>query len=359
LPWSLSSRCETAYATMSILDVNLPQHPCYAKTSEGFEYLEFSCIARVPQLYTEYVLFFAKGKNNRSPFFSRFIPSSSEYSSKIIIIHHSYYINYTPSFERHYDGADVFVWMEEHPLVPIAACVLYLAAIQFGTLHFQTRDRWNWRWLMAGWNGLLSAFSTIGFLRTFPQLLYNLTTYDLANMICLEPRSTYGSGSTGLWVQLFVLSKFPELLDTFFIVIHKKPLIFLHWYHHVTVLLYCWHSYVTKSGSGIFFVVMNYFVHAIMYGYYGLMTLKCCPKWFKPIFITALQISQMVVGVAVTVVGFYLYHTWSNETRTCSITADNNTAAFVMYGSYLFLFLQFFFARYTPTVTTTKQKKVL
>jgi hypothetical protein len=41
---------------MSILDANLPQHPCYAKTSEGFEYLEFSCIARVPQLYTEYVM---------------------------------------------------------------------------------------------------------------------------------------------------------------------------------------------------------------------------------------------------------------------------------------------------------------
>jgi hypothetical protein len=34
-------------------------------------------------------------------------------------------------------------------------------------------------------------------------------------------------------------------------VIHKKPLIFLHWYHRITVLLYCWHSYVTKSSRGI------------------------------------------------------------------------------------------------------------
>jgi len=37
-------------------------------------------------------------------------------------------------------------------------------------------------------------------------------------------------GATGLWVQLFILSKIPELIDTFFIVQRKRPLIFLHWY---------------------------------------------------------------------------------------------------------------------------------
>ena len=54
-----------------------------------------------------------------------------------------------------------------------------------------------------------------------------------------------------------------ELLDTFFIVIHKKKLIFLHWYHHVSVLLYCWHSYVYKAPLGILFCVMNYGVHSM------------------------------------------------------------------------------------------------
>ena len=83
-----------------------------------------------------------------------------------------------------------------------------------------------------------------------------------------------------------------ELFDTFFIVIHKKPLIFLHWYHHITVLLYCWHSYVTKSPPGIFFVVMNYSVHASMYFYYFLMATKMRPKWLNPMIITTFQISQ-------------------------------------------------------------------
>ena len=146
-----------------------------------------------------------------------------------------------------------------------------------------------------------------------------------------------------------------ELFDTFFIVIHKKPLIFLHWYHHITVLLYCWHSYVTTSPPGIFFVVMNYSVHASMYGYYFLMAMRLRPKWFNPMIITTFQISQMVVGVAVTMLGFYYY----SKDPKCKIENENNTAAFVMYGSYLFLFLQFFIGRYfKPKAATKKQKSV-
>jgi elongation of very long chain fatty acids protein 6 len=139
-----------------------------------------------------------------------------------------------------------------------------------------------------------------------------------------------------------IATPYSELVDTFFIVIHKKPLIFLHWYHHITVLLYCWHSYVTVSPPGIFFVVMNYSVHATMYFYYFLMAMRLKPKWLNPMVITVAQISQMVVGVAVTLAAFYYYKTDS----ACTVTAENNTAAFVMYGSYLFLFMQFFIGRY-------------
>lgn len=44
-------------------------------------------------------------------------------------------------------------------------------------------------------------------------------------------------GSSGLWTWLFCLSKLAELGDTIFIVLRKRPLIFLHWYSHLKVLL--------------------------------------------------------------------------------------------------------------------------
>jgi len=71
---------------------------------------------------------------------------------------------------------------------------------------------------------------------------------------------------------------------------------FLHWYHHVTVLLYCWHCYVTNSIPGIIFVTMNLGVHALMYGYYFLMAMRCKPAWFNPMVITVLQGTFIFVG---------------------------------------------------------------
>ena len=257
-------------------------------------------------------------------------------------------------FEKYYDSVPVLLWMRQNNMLPILAVIAYGLFCIVGTRVMRDREAWKWRNVLAVWNFSLSLFSWIGAFRTAPQLFHNLTTMSFRDNLCGDPSVTFGSGSTGLWVQLFILSKFPELLDTFFIVIHKKELIFLHWYHHITVLLYCWHSYVTTSPSGLFFVVMNYSVHAIMYGYYFLMAIKMKPKWLNAMFITTAQISQMVVGVLVTIFAFYYYDKEGKE--NCFIQKENNIAAFIMYGSYLFLFAQFFVGRYFTVKATASRK---
>jgi hypothetical protein len=260
-------------------------------------------------------------------------------------------------WEVGYEFYNRLQWMQHHSAIPIIASVLYVGMIFGGRLLMKNRPAWNCRKSMAAWNLGLSLFSFVGMIRTLPQLVHNLTSMSIRDNFCKDPSVTFFSGTTGLWVQLFILSKFPELFDTFFVVIHKKPLLFLHWYHHITVLLYCWHSYVTKSPYGLFFVVMNYSVHAIMYGYYFLMAVGMKPKWLNAMFITGAQISQMVVGVIVTVFAFYFYCTESDEQNPCFIHKEDCTAAFIMYGSYLYLFLQFFSARYHNANATSHLKK--
>lgn len=256
-------------------------------------------------------------------------------------------------WEKYYDPIPVLSWVQVHPIVPVAALTAYGLLITVGRKSMEDKEPWAWRKYLAAWNLLLSVFSIIGTIRTAPQLAHNLYYLSLRDNMCMDPQITFGSGSTGLWVQLFVLSKFPELIDTFFIVIHKKPLIFLHWYHHITVLAYCWHSYATKSPFSLFFIVMNFTVHGIMYGYYFLMAIKMKPKWFNAMFITTAQITQMVVGVLVTIIGFY--HYMVEEPKDCHINYQNTVAAFLMYGSYLVLFLKFFIGRYS----SVKPKKSL
>ena len=50
---------------------------------------------------------------------------------------------------------------------------------------------------------------------------------------CTDPAEWYLNGPSGFWTTAFVFSKIPELGDTAFLVVKKKPVIFLHWFHHV------------------------------------------------------------------------------------------------------------------------------
>ena len=55
----------------------------------------------------------------------------------------------------------------------------------------------------------------------------------------------------------------------------------------------------------------------------------------------------------------FYYYCHPIEGRKCHIQKENNVAAFIMYGSYFYLFAQFFVARYFQVkVKGEKKKKV-
>ena len=125
-------------------------------------------------------------------------------------------------------------------MLPIYGVVAYGVFCVVGRKYMETREAWQWRKVMALWNLSLSVFSIIGVMRTAPVLFYNLATMSFRDNLCIDPRITVENGSCGFWLWLFIMSKFPELLDTFFIVIHKKrPHIFtlVSSYHCTFILL--------------------------------------------------------------------------------------------------------------------------
>lgn len=148
----------------------------------------------------------------------------------------------------------------------------------------------------------------------------------------------------GFWTWLFVLSKLPELGDTIFIVLRKQPLIFLHWYHHITVLIYSWFSYTEYTSSARWFIVMNYCVHSVMYSYYALRAARYHPPRFISMLITSLQLTQMIIGCAINVwaQGFLRAH----GPQSCNISQTNINLSIAMYFSYFVLFARFFYKTY-------------
>ncbi|XP_038061014.1 elongation of very long chain fatty acids protein 6-like [Patiria miniata] len=149
--------------------------------------------------------------------------------------------------------------------------------------------------------------------------------------------------ASGLWAWLFAVSKLVEFGDTAFIVLRKQNLMFLHWYHHITVLLYTWFSYAYYTSTGRCFLLMNYTVHAFMYTYYALKASRIVLIPRRVSFcITVLQITQMFTGILVNLYA----HVVLKRGDVCAVSRRNLEASFFMYVSYFVLFAHYFYRAY-------------
>jgi len=231
--------------------------------------------------------------------------------------------------------------------------ILYVVFIYVGKMYMSTRPAFNLRMPMTLWSSVLSIISIIGTWRSANVLLATIRDYGFMYSVC-HPHFYYNSNS--IWGFIFILSKPIELGDTAFIVLRKQPLIFLHWYHHVTVMIYVFLSFYEHSAPGHYFYVINYGVHAIMYTYYSLKSLRVHMPKYVPIIVTSIQLSQMVIG---SVILSYVLVLKANNS-TCQITDQLLYLGLIMYLSYFVLFAHYFYNAYFEgnywSRTTTEAK---
>ncbi|VDD89119.1 unnamed protein product [Enterobius vermicularis] len=183
------------------------------------------------------------------------------------------------------------------------------------------------------WNLCLAIFSIMGVTRMSPEMWWSITSNSLEYSICT---ASYAQGVTGFWTEKFAMSKILEFGDTAFIVLRKRPLSFLHWYHHVT----------DHTASGRWFIWMNYTVHAFMYSYYALRSLRFRLPKSAAMMVTVLQILQMVGGVSIGISILKI----KLAGRECQQTWNNLYFSFLIYFSYFLLFCNFFYEAYLKEV---------
>ena len=231
-------------------------------------------------------------------------------------------------------------WMNLWWWLSIIYAFVYILLVHVGQVWMKKNNRkYELRLPLIVWNTFLSIFSLWGAWRCVPEFIHSLNEHGLRHSLC---NPALKQGITGLWLWLFIISKVPETIDTLFIVLRQQKLIFLHWYHHASVLVYCFYSYGVFSPSGRWFTSMNLCIHAIMYGYYALRAARFRLPVFISKSITSLQLIQMLIGFLVNLVALK----YKNEGDDCMTPLSNIYVSLVMYASYFVLFAQFFRSSY-------------
>jgi len=239
--------------------------------------------------------------------------------------------------------------------MPFLFSLIYVVTIFTVRAKMEDRERFDLRKPLALWSMSLALFSLFGSIRTVPVVIEIIREKGIFHLVCGDTRNDWVvDNPAGVWTMFFIFSKVPELVDTIFIVFRKSPLITLHWYHHITVMLFCWHSWATFCLNGVIYSAMNLSVHAVMYAFYALAALSMRPSQYAKS-ITIIQILQMIGGTAVT---FYVnYHmnfvefqemNWTLNTSWNALLPEENTDPFCkvhplnavlgacMYSSYLY-----------------------
>ncbi|XP_033617348.1 elongation of very long chain fatty acids protein 3 isoform X1 [Fukomys damarensis] len=239
--------------------------------------------------------------------------------------------------------------LEEYWVTSFPIALIYLLLIIVGQSYMKARKGFNLRGPLVLWSFSLALFSILGTVRTWGYMGSLIHHGGLKQTVCFTDSTEHTI--IKFWSCVFVLSKVIELGDTAFIILRKRRLIFVHWYHHSTVLVFSSFAYKNRVPSGGWFMTMNFGVHAIMYTYYTLKAARVKHPRLLPIVITSLQILQMFMGAVVGI----LTYIWRQE-QGCHTTAEHFFWSFVLYSTYFILFAHFFRQTYIWPRVKTKTK---
>ncbi|CAG0901766.1 unnamed protein product [Darwinula stevensoni] len=235
----------------------------------------------------------------------------------------------------------VQLWFMHNWTLSFVIAAVYLILVFLGRRWMRSRPPWNLTKALILWNVFISLGTIIGLTRAVPEVIRSLRGNSLYSSLCFGNHMRHNPVAAN-WALVFVLSKVGELGDTAFIILRKQRLIFLHWYHHLTVLLYTWYSCAQAIPAARLGATLNGLVHAFMYSYYAARAAKIRVPRRIAMFITLFQLTQMVFGIYISVYAYLA----KKAGLHCETPWENIYVSFLMYLSYFLLFLNFFFHAY-------------
>ena len=221
------------------------------------------------------------------------------------------------------------------PFPTVAIFATYLLITKYGPRYMSTREPFRLKYSLIFYNMFITLLN--GWMALELCWCAYKRGYNLVCQLVDVSNDEYELRIANV-VWWYYVSKCMEFMDTFFFIMRKKEnqLSFLHIYHHSTMFCVWWAgTRFVPGGSVLTAVMVNCFVHVLMYSYYALAALG--PKvqrylWWKK-YLTMIQLAQFLAGVTV---GIHLIVSGCQFTRWMQYV-------FVCYAlSFLFLFSDFY-----------------
>ncbi|NWZ65937.1 ELOV6 protein, partial [Acrocephalus arundinaceus] len=225
--------------------------------------------------------------------------------------------------------------------------VIYVILI-FGIKHFMKERRpFNLRVPLALWSFSLTLFSFIAAYRIWKQMAFLLLTKGFKHSVC--SKSFFVHPVSKLWMYLFVRSKLVEMGDTLFIVLRKKKLTFVHWYHHLIAMGLGWYGYKNMAVAMGWLAALNLTIHSLTYAYYTVTAMGIRVPRPIAMLITTAQMVQMTAFVIINI--FILF--WKDD-KFCQVTWPMLFISSGFYTTLLVLFCNFFMKTYLSSTQKSK-----
>ncbi|KAL4738532.1 GNS1/SUR4 family-domain-containing protein [Aspergillus similis] len=236
--------------------------------------------------------------------------------------------------------------------------IVYYVTIFGGREVMRNRPAFKLNTLFMIHNFVLTAVSAILLALFVEQLVPTIWNHGIFYSIC-----DHRGGWTQPLIVLYYLNylnKYLEFLDTVFLFLKKKPLTFLHTYHHGATALLCYTQLIGLTAVQWVPITINLLVHVVMYWYY-FQSARGIRIWWKK-YITRLQIIQFVIDLVFVYFASYTYFAstyfpWAPNAGNC---AGEEFAAFAGMGiltSYLILFISFYIVTYNKAAKTGRPRR--